>query len=85
MNAFQGLPEVLSATIRLDIEPRGDGGLRVFSPDEPGLLMGGVDPEATLARVPAVLQELLESNRRIKITHLTMQGDHVDIDYVKAD
>ena len=71
-------------SIALRVEDREDGGVRVRSPDEPGLLLGGVDRGRVLARVPAALRGMLERNRGIRIEQLTLHDDHVDIDYVEA-
>ena len=47
-----------TAIIRVVCEERGDGGVRVSSPDVPGLHLSGADREAVFADVGPAIQIL---------------------------
>lgn len=48
----------------LTITPREDGGLRVYSPDEMGLLLSGPDPKAVMSSILPALEMLADHAAR---------------------
>lgn len=48
-------------------EPRGDGGLRAYSEDAPGLVLSGSDSEALYNDMIPSLETLFEHNRGIRL------------------
>lgn len=56
-----------TAIIRVVCEERGDGGVRVSSPDVPGLYLSGGDREAVFADVGPAIQMLFKANHGIDI------------------
>lgn len=56
-----------TAIIRVVCEERGDGGVRVSSPDVPGLHLSGADRDAVFADVGPAIQMLFKANQDIDI------------------
>jgi hypothetical protein len=52
-------PQSSTFKLRVNFEPRGDGGLRAYSDDVPGFVLSYEDCDATLAAVVPVLETLL--------------------------
>lgn len=56
-----------TAIIRIVCEERGDGGVRVSSPDVPGLYLSGADRNAVFAEVGPAIQVLFKANHGIDV------------------
>lgn len=52
--------ETDDGAVRITLYPRPDGGLRVLSPDLPGLILSGGDPAQVAADIPAAIRMLQE-------------------------
>jgi hypothetical protein len=52
-------PQTSNFKVRVNFEPRGDGGLRAYSDDVPGFVLSYADCEETLAAVVPVLETIL--------------------------
>lgn len=55
---------ILQRKITIQIEPRGDGGICVWSPEIMGLILSGPDPEKIMAAIWPALVALNEHGRR---------------------
>ena len=53
--------------VRVIFQDRGDGGLRVFSPDVRGLHLSGTDREAVLRDVVPAIKLLFEKNHGLHV------------------
>ena len=53
--------------VRVIFQDRGDGGLRVFSPDVRGLHLSGADREAVLRDVVPAIKILFEKNHDLRV------------------
>lgn len=51
---------MLDKPVTIVIEPRGDGGIRVHSPDEPGLILSGPNPALVMGDVLTAVRMLRE-------------------------
>ena len=59
--------QTLVATITIMYQHRGDGGLRVKSPDVPGLHLSGADPNEVWADIKPAVEMLFRDNYGIEV------------------
>ena len=50
--------QIINRLITIHLEPREDGGLRIYSDDLPGLVLSGPDQEAVLSDMDTAIIEL---------------------------
>jgi hypothetical protein len=69
--------------VRLVLEPREDGGLRIHSPDVPGLHLSGADRQHVWACVEPGIVRLLSANQGVEVLNVEIPrlvpGDSIDI------
>ena len=58
----------LKRNISLKIEPRPDGGIRIWSPQVLGLILSGPDPEKVMGAVWPALVVLEEHRESVRLT-----------------
>ena len=62
----------LAAIVRILVEDRGDGGVRIHSPDVPGLHLSGPDREAVARDLCPAIEILFRENRGVEVTAIPL-------------
>ncbi len=82
MEAFKIDTGVLSVPLVRELRP--DGGLRVTSPELPGLLLSNTNHQALLDGLASAISWTARSKVPGRITNVAIYPDHADIQYLAA-